>query len=241
MKRLLVVLMAVIFALAGCGQLEVDIKKDGSAEFTYTFEDYKEYYTASEIERQIENSVDEINNEFDKEIAKVKKLKDKDGVITAVVSIENEAFDGDGLMLAPVKDVYRYNPEALLSLEDKDGEKLTADDIKKYEDYLFFYMDNSSQMMDTIVNVPGKVVYTADDIKISKDNNNSVETDANDIALIYKNSGFSVFGLIIPIILIIVIAGVVFFLFRKFKGPKISKAFNGPQTVVKVEGGNPNA
>ena len=223
---MLLFLLLSIFLLAGCGTLHMDLKQDGSGEFHYVINE-NEYYTKSDIKTEIENYVDGRNDTFGDEVTKIKKVKETDRGIEAIIEVK-KIFDQSGESLfATVKDIQSYDPSILEDLEavnkDEKGPDFTKD--KKLQDLAVVHIVDLDSMIETTISVPGKVVYLSGG-KLDRDEKDTVKVDGYSTTIVYEPSGGGTLATTVIVVLLIVAAGAGIFLYMKKKKGKGDAAPN---------------
>lgn len=236
MKKLLLAFVFTLTAaiLAGCGSVHIDLDKDGSAKVTYQIPLENELYTLKDIEKEVKSSVESANEGAGEEVVKIKRIKEKDGVVTVDLQVKDIVSTSSNISQAPVKDMSRLYLDDILSLQDKDGEKIGSDKVENLGNYIVFVMDTDSSLTETKVTLPGKVLYVSDGVEI--EDNKTVVTDESEITVIYKESGANfLLPLLILVVIIAIGFGVMTFM-RKNKLYKINKTDS-----AKLVGENNNA
>lgn len=214
---LLLFLLLTIFSLTGCGTLDITLNEDGSGEFQYVFSE-NSFYTPSEVKQEIEDAVDEINDSEGEGFAKIKKLKEKNGEVEAVIEIKKVFTKKDSSNLfATVQDILAYKPSILEDLEAVNGSKEEADFAKddKLKDLAVVHLRGLDDTIKTTVKVPGKVAYVSDGTLV-KGEKNTVKVDGSSTTIVYKPGG-SGFPTILIVLLLVGVAGIGTFLFMKKK------------------------
>lgn len=213
---LILLLIAVIMLTTGCLSVDLKVGKNGSMDVTYTIDTSKTggMMSTKDIKNAIEQSVESINSTADKNIAKLKSVKENKSkkTITAVINIKDINDMNDGSFFGKVKDYQKKKGRGLDNLVDTRNKSVDEDKISSNLYMVYFPMVGAGQydLMEVTVTVPGNIKYITDGGDIKKKN---VAVFGNEYPLVvFKKGGGFPFWL-----LIIVIAAVVIFIMTKKK------------------------
>lgn len=236
MKKLSFVFLFVLLMLAGCGTAEIELNKDGSGEVKYELPYDDSLYSVKEIEEEFKNMVEEANDEAGEKVMSLKKIKEKDGVLTAQIKFENGTYlkDAENFVQVSVADMIRYNPSALEDLKDLDGKKIDLES-KKVKDYTYLeFSDIDLEKM--ILTVPGEVKYVSNGVKLKDKKEDTIVTEKGAFIVVYEEkSGINFTGIIIGLVVLIAL----FFLFKKGVFNKFNRKNSQSQieSVQRLDGG----
>lgn len=171
-----IAVLVAVALLSGCISLEVKLNRDGSCDVTYIIDtsSFQGMQSASDVERTVLESVDEINSTAGKNVARLKGIREnkKEKRITATISISNVNELGDGTFFGTVRQYRHVSGHGLDNLMDIRERKVDRDDIP--DDLYLFYMpaleNDRYCILEVTVNVPGTIKYLASGAKIEKRN-----------------------------------------------------------------------
>ena len=210
-------LVLFLFLLTGCGSLHVDLNQDGSGAFHYSI-NANELYNAQDIAMEIENSVEAQNQAAGEEIVVIKKIKEKDGGIEALIEVKQMFNGSNGGLFATVKDILIYDPSILEGLEAVSGDEKEPDfsEDSQLQDLAVVYLTGFDSAIETTISVPGKIAYISggDLVKGEKD---TVAIDGYETTIIYEPGGVGISVVIAGVVILIIAVGIGFFLYKKRK------------------------
>lgn len=212
---LLIFWVLAVFTMAGCGTLHLTVNEDGSGVYHYTFYE-NEYYTTAQMKAKIEEAVADTNESEGVELVKVKKFKEQNGKLEAILEVKRMFYKNDKDLFAPVQDILLYNPSILANLKAVNGYKENADFFEedKLKKYTVVHFGSLNPSFDTKVTVPGKIAYISGGTLV-EDEENTVKINSSNATIVYEPGG-NTFSMVFGItLLIILIAGAGTYLFIK--------------------------
>ncbi len=204
-------LLAFTLILAGCIRIEMKVHKDGSCDLKYEIRT-EGMVGSGEVKKQLESSIDEANKEAGKKIAKLKSFKEKDGVITADIRLEDISFMGDDAFFGKLSDFEKEFPGYLDNLQEaKKGERIEREEIKgagKLNVVKVAGITSDGQLTEFKVILPGAVKYMSTNVSLV--DSNTVNVNSGYGIILYQRggggAGWLVYVLVIAIVIVVVIA-----------------------------------
>lgn len=223
MKRIkkvlsLVAMLLVVIMLTGCLSIDMKVNKNGSLEMTYTIDtsQMQGMMSNEDIEKAIEDSVDDMNNSADKKIAKLKDIKTNKSkkTMTAIINITDINKMGDESFFGTVKEYRKNKGYGLNNLVNTKDKKVDEKKVSDKLQMVYFPMGGTEQygLVEITVTVPGNIQFITDGAEVDK-KNTAVFSGQNPLVVFKKSGGFPVW------LLLIVIAGLVVFFMMKKKKP----------------------
>lgn len=218
---LLIIMLLLATVLSGCIAVEMKVNANGSCDMTYTIDTsaFEGMMTVDDVEQTIKDSVDEINTNAGKDIAKLKGIKEdkKKSTLTATISI-SDLNKMEGAFYGTVKEYREKDGTGLDNLVKAKGtSNVDEEDISDNLQMVFIPGSDDSGSSDfglieiTVV-VPGTIQYVTDGADV-KENNKAVFTAQTPLVVFNKGGGFPLVpALLIALVLII---GAVFAASRK--------------------------
>ncbi|MGI6084882.1 MAG: hypothetical protein ACOYIF_05490 [Acetivibrionales bacterium] len=209
-------ILLIVVMLTGCLSVDMKVKKNGSLDMTYTIDisQTQGMMPTKDIEKAIEDSVDDINDRAGKKIAKLKNVKTSKKNITASVSISDINDMDDGSFFGTVKEYRKNDVYGLDNLVNTKNKQVDEDKVSDKLHMVYFPMGGTEQygLVEITVTVPGNIQYVTDGADIDK-KSTAVFSGQNPLVVFKKGGGFPVWPLLI------VVAGLVIFFMTKKKKP----------------------
>lgn len=212
MKTAVVVCLLLVFTLilAGCIRVEMKVNKDGSCDLKYEIRT-EGMIGSDEVKKQLESSINEANDEAGKNVAKLKNFKEKDGVITAEISLKDISFMGDDAFFGKLSDFEKEFPGYLDNLKEaKKGEYIAREDIKgagKLNVVMVAGVTTTGELTEFKVILPGAVKYISSNVTLI--DNNTVNVNSGYGIILYQSGGGAGWLVYLVVIALIVIVAVV--------------------------------
>lgn len=243
MKRILrraavtCLLLAFVMLLTGCISIEMKVNKNGSCDLKYEIRT-EGMVSLSDVKGQLQASINEANEDAGKNVAKLKSVKEKDGVITAEISVSNVSFIDDGAYFGKYSDFKKEYPDKLGNLrEAKSGDPAGEDDIKGaggLNAVLVSGMESGGGDLTKFTMIlPGTVQYVSSNVTMI--DNKTVSLDSGYGLVLYKRGGGA--GWLLYVLIIVVIAVVALVLLGKKKPNKASEPFAAAPAAAPVYAG----
>lgn len=225
----LTTLLLIAFMLTGCLSIDMNVKKNGSVDITYTIDasQLQGLISTEDIKQTIEESVDDINDTAGKKIAKLKSVKEKNGTITAILNVSDINDMNDGSFFGKVKEYRKDSGKGLNKLVDSKDKSIDEDKVSNNLHMVYFPMDGLDEygLVEVTVTVPGSIKYITSGGEIEK--GNTAVFNGQSPLVVYKQSG----GFPIWLILIVIIA-IGFVFLRSKKKPSASTPVASPVNVT---------
>lgn len=215
MKRILrtaagiYLLLAFALLLTGCISIEMKVKNNGSCDLKYEIKT-EGMVGLAEVKKQLQSSIDEANESAGKDVAKLKNVKEKDGTITANISISNVAFLDDEAFFGKYSDFKKEYPDKLVNIwEAKSGEPVNADDIKgagRLNVVMVAGMESGGgDLTEFNIILPGDVKYMSSNVWMIDSKTVSMDGGYGFVMYQRGGAGWLLYVLIIAIIVVAVI------------------------------------
>jgi hypothetical protein len=210
-------LLAFAMLLTGCVSIEMKVKKNGSCDLKYEIRT-EGMVRLSDVKKQLQNSIDEANENAGRNVAKLKDVKEKDGTVTAKISISNVSFIDDGAFFGKYSEFSKEYPEKLETLVDaKSGMPIERDGIKGTGGLNVIMLSGmetgGGDLLDFKLILPGTVKYMSSNVSVIDDKTVSLSSGYG--VVLYKRGGGA--GWLLYVLIIAAAAVVVLVLLGKKK------------------------
>ncbi|NLX64926.1 MAG: hypothetical protein GX022_09180 [Clostridiaceae bacterium] len=163
LKRVLYVVTMVLVSivLTGCLSFDMKVGKNGSLDMTFTIDTSKGMMSFKEIEKAIEDSVDNMNDFAGKNVAKLKSVKeDKDKkIVTAKISVSDINKMDEDSFFGKVKEYRKKNGKGLNNLVDVKDNSVEEKKVSGNLHMVYFSMSGTEMygFEEVKVTVPEKL------------------------------------------------------------------------------------
>jgi len=197
--------------LAGCIKIEMKVNKDGSCDLKYEIRT-EGMIGSDEVKTQLENSIKQANDEAGKNVAKLKGFKEKDGVITANISLSDISYMGGDAFFGKLSDFEKEYPGYLDELmEAKKGEYVSRDKIKGAGRLNVVRVSGvtagSGDIIEFKVILPGTVKYISSNVTLV--DSKTVNVNSGYGIILYERgggAGWLVYVIVIAIVVVVLIS-----------------------------------
>jgi hypothetical protein len=231
-------LLAFALLLTGCISIEMKVNKNGSCDIKYEIKT-EGMVSLAEVKKQFESGIDETNKAAGKNVAKLKNIKEKDGTITANISISNISYMEDGAFFGKYSEFDKEYPQKLEALVDaKSGKSVEKSKIKGtggLNAVMLSGMDTGGgELTKFTMILPGSVKYTSSNVSVIDDKTVSLGSGYG--VVLYKSGGGAGWLIIVLIIAAVVVVGFVILGKKKKAAPAPAAA-----PAVPYQAGTPAA
>lgn len=190
-RRSAAMFLAILFCLTGCGGIErakestVTVNKEGIVTEALIEEFLSENYDADELEASIKELADTYNEEIGKEAVKIMKIRVKEGVATALLQYESDdiyrEFNQVDFFAGNVGQAKEEGYTFAGTFQDVEGKEIASGTV----------LDSCTDQQVIIireplnVQVPGKILYVSNNMKILNNKQAKLEQDVD---VIYENT-----------------------------------------------------
>ena len=190
-RRSAAMFLAILFCLTGCGGIErakestVTVNKEVIVTEALIEEFLSENYDADELEASIKELADTYNEEIGKEAVKIMKIRVKEGVATALLQYESDdiyrEFNQVDFFAGNVGQAKEEGYTFAETFQDVEGNKIASGIVT----------DSCTDQQVIIireplnVQVPGKILYVSNNMKILNNKQAKLEQDVD---VIYENT-----------------------------------------------------
>lgn len=211
-------LLTFVMLLTGCINIEMKVNKDGSCDLKYEIKT-EGMISLSEVKDQLQNGVDEMNKDADKTVAKLKSVKEKDGTITAIISISNISYMEEDAFFGKYSDFDKKYPGELETLVDaKSGKPIDKPALKGTGGLNVVMLPGVDtggvDLLGFTMILPGSVKYMSSNVTVIDDK--TVSLGGGYGVVLYKRGGGGA-GWLIIVLIIVAVAAVGFVLLGKNK------------------------
>lgn len=214
-KGLMILAVLMMFAISGCGSLEISLQEDGSGSAAYVIPQ-NELMSKEAVLGQIKSQIEEENEQAGKDIMKLNSVDEKDGTIKARIQFTPDFWGAELTQenyFATVQDIQRVEPSLLEDLISvKDRKSLKEEEIKNIIGNPAIYYGDLDESMETTITVPGKVLFVSGDDTVDK---NQVSVNGSEVFIVYETSSSSPIGMII-FIAFLAVAGLLGYKYRAY-------------------------
>ena len=190
-RRSAAMLLAILFCLTGCGGIDgakestVTVNKEGVVTEALIEEFLSENYDAEELEASIKELADTYNEEIGKEAVKIMKIQVKEGVATALLQYGSDdvyrEFNQVDFFAGTVGQAKEEGYTFAGTFQDVEGKEIASGTV----------LDSCTDQQVIIireplnVQVPGKILYVSNNMKILNNKQAKLEQDVD---VIYENT-----------------------------------------------------
>lgn len=175
MRKMVLLLLAAAFLLAGCGGNEstedvtsLDFRKNGEVVHTIVEDFSASYYSLEELQSEVQAQVDAYNKNAGKERITVDSAEVADGVITMVMTFQGaedySSFYRQALFCGTVRDAFNagYDLDVSLVSAQEDGASIGRQDILEMGDRHIIVVREP-----LVIKPYGDILYASADVEIS--------------------------------------------------------------------------
>ncbi len=175
MRKMVLLLLAAAFLLAGCGGNEstedvtsLDFRKNGEVVHTIVEDFSASYYSLEELQSEVQAQVDAYNKSAGKERITVDSAEVADGVITMVMTFQGaedySSFYRQALFCGTVRDAFNagYDLDVSLVSAQEDGASIGRQDILEMGDRHIIVVREP-----LVIKPYGDILYASADVEIS--------------------------------------------------------------------------
>lgn len=243
LKTVAGITLLLVFAmlLTGCISIEMKVNKNGSCDLKYEIKT-EGMISLSEVKQQLQNGIDELNENAGKTVAKLKSIKEKDGTITANISVSDISLMDEDAFFGKYSEFDKKYPEELKTLVDaKSGKPIDKPALKGTGGLNVVMLSGmetgGGDLMSFTMILPGAVKYTSSNVTVIDDK--TVSPRGGYGAILYKRGGGG--GWLLIVLIIIAVAAIGFVLLGKKKKDNPTASFNAGTATAPVASGTENS
>jgi hypothetical protein len=242
MKKLLktTVIFCLLLAFAlltGCINIEMKVNNNGSADIKYEIRT-ENMVSLKEIENQLKSGIEETNDAAGKKVAKLKSVKEKDGTVTAEISVNNISYINPDAFFGKYSDFEKDFSSSLNGLrEAKSGKAVEKDKLKGTGGLNVVRVKGMStgggELTKFTLKVPGDIKYVSSNVTYV--DSKTVTLDGGYGIVLYQRGGGAGWLLYVLIIAAVVVVAVMFI--GKKKKTDSPAAFSAAPAAAPVHAG----
>jgi hypothetical protein len=224
MKKLLrttvcICLLLVFALLTGCISIEMKVNNDGSCDIKYEIRT-EGMVSLKEIEDQLKSGIEETNDTAGKKVAKLKSVKEKDGTVTAEISVSNVSYLDPDAFFGKYSDFEKEYSSSLSGLKEaKSGKSVEKDKIKGTGGLNVVRMEGMStgggELTKFTLKLPGDIKYISSNVTYV--DSKTVTLDGGYGIVLYQRGGGGAGWLLYVLIIAVIVVAAVIFLGKKKK------------------------